>query len=475
MLQFPYQNLLKSYEYNQTAFLCDLTKRIDAHEQLSRRSERTEHFHLPVADRTAGEAIRNILRNSINWQKESLDKEWEGAYGAGYPFIRAENGDREAKAIAEEISVTDSSKDGWYHIPDRMCAGKADREAKAIAEEISVTDSSKDGWYHIPDRMCAGKADRESIRMFEKECQQTGRRIPYAVGKQLEDIFINAKADHKQIWAHRTGLSIDGGDLASIANHGLAVPAQGHGLDELPELGYTATKFTMTTNGFIHLLYASALEEYKHMRGTVICLTDENPNISRGYLDPGQVVGYVARDEKGHVCKFLEPSEMAQCHNTKTILKDGIQVEVDRKSNVDLKEQDYFPCRIEGLGEVWLVNDSHDGNLKNCSIACENRIYGNLSLFALEKQLTISQMQTVQAEIRRFENTVKASAAYGPGHGKEQDLSWFDAEAARQACLSGHGKDQSVSLIDELNAMDLDTEGNKNPEFQRDAGDELDH
>lgn len=35
MLQFPYRNLLKPYEYNQTAFLCDLTKRIDAHEQLS--------------------------------------------------------------------------------------------------------------------------------------------------------------------------------------------------------------------------------------------------------------------------------------------------------------------------------------------------------------------------------------------------------------------------------------------------------
>ncbi|RHO64589.1 hypothetical protein DW085_15560 [Clostridium sp. AF50-3] len=122
-----------------------------------------------------------------------------------------------------------------------------------------------------------------------------------------------------------------------------------------------------------------------------------------------------------------------------------------------------------------LVNDSHDGNLKNCSIACENRIYGNLSLFALEKQLTVPQMQTVQAEIGRFESTLTASAAYGPDYGKEQDLSWFDAEAARQACLSGHGKDQSVSLIDELNAMDLDTEGNKNPKFQRDAGDELDH
>lgn len=32
MLQFPYRNLLKPYEYNQTAFLRDLTKRIDAHE-----------------------------------------------------------------------------------------------------------------------------------------------------------------------------------------------------------------------------------------------------------------------------------------------------------------------------------------------------------------------------------------------------------------------------------------------------------
>lgn len=99
MLQFPYQNLLKSYEYNQTAFLCDLTKRIDAHEQLSRRSERTERFHLPVADQTAGETLRKILRNSVNRQKENFDKEWDGAYGAGYPFIRTENGDREADSL----------------------------------------------------------------------------------------------------------------------------------------------------------------------------------------------------------------------------------------------------------------------------------------------------------------------------------------------------------------------------------------
>lgn len=160
MLQFPYRNLLKSYEYNQTAFLHDLTKRISTYEQLSRQSERTEHFHLPIANQTAGETLRKILRNSVNRQKENFDKKWEGAYGVGYPFIRAENGNREAEAVAEEISVTDSSKDGWYHIPDRMCAGKADREA---------------------------------IRMFEKKCRQIGRRIPYAVGKQLEDIFISAK------------------------------------------------------------------------------------------------------------------------------------------------------------------------------------------------------------------------------------------------------------------------------------------
>ena len=99
MLQFPYRNLLKPYEYNRTAFLCDLTKRIDAHEQLSRQSERTERFHLPVADQTAGEAIRKILRNSVNRQKEGLDAEWKKAYGAGYPFIRAENGDREADSL----------------------------------------------------------------------------------------------------------------------------------------------------------------------------------------------------------------------------------------------------------------------------------------------------------------------------------------------------------------------------------------
>lgn len=135
-----------------------------------------------------------------------------------------------------------------------------------------------------------------------------------------------------------------------------------------------------------------------------------------------------------------------------------------------------FPLMTKGTSfhAPILVNDSHDGNLKNCSIACENRIYGNLSLFALEKQLTVSQMQTVQAEIRRFENTVKASIAYDPGHGEEQNLSWSDAETARQACLSGHAKDQSMSLIDELNAMDLDMEGNKNPEFQREVGNGLD-
>lgn len=99
--------------------------------------------------------------------------------------------------------------------------------------------------------------------------------------------------------------------------------------------------------------------------------------------------------------------------------------------------------------------------------------HGNLSLFALEKRLTVSQMQSVQAEIVQFERTLKTSAAYGPDHGEEQDLSWTDAEAAKQACLSGYAKDQSMSLIDELNAMDLDVDGNKNQEFQRDASDEL--
>lgn len=81
MLQFPYRNLLKSYEYNQTAFLHDLTKRIDTYEQLSKQSEWTERFHLPVADQTAGETLRKILRNSINWQKEKID-------GPGSSFVR---------------------------------------------------------------------------------------------------------------------------------------------------------------------------------------------------------------------------------------------------------------------------------------------------------------------------------------------------------------------------------------------------
>lgn len=170
MLQFPYRNLLKLYEYNQTAFLHDLTKRISTYEQLSEQSERTERFHLPVADRTAGEAIRNILRNSINWQKENLDKEWERSYGAGYPFIRGENGDMDAKTVTGEISVTDSSQDGWYHIPDRMC--------------------------------CPGKRTGRLSGYSKRSANRQADWIPYAVGKQLEDIFTNAKADHKQIWAH---------------------------------------------------------------------------------------------------------------------------------------------------------------------------------------------------------------------------------------------------------------------------------
>ena len=45
------------------------------------------------------EALRKILRNSVTRQKENFDKEWEGTYGAGYPFIRAENGDREADSL----------------------------------------------------------------------------------------------------------------------------------------------------------------------------------------------------------------------------------------------------------------------------------------------------------------------------------------------------------------------------------------
>lgn len=421
MLKFPYRNFLERFEYNQNMLAEDLSRRMQEYDRLSSRSERAERFRLPVADRTVGEAIRNILKNSIEKQKEKLDEGWRQVYGAKYP------------------SICDHA--GEY------------RDAYAVKEELTSFPESRDGWYHIPDIMCASKTEKDAAKRLEKECEKTGKRIPYAVGKQLENIFQNAQADHRQIWVHRTGLSIDGGDLASIAKHGLIVPAQGHSADELPELGYTATKIPMTTNGFLFLLQTAALDEYKQMRGAVICMTDENPNISHGHLEPGQVVGYVARDQNGHVCKMLDLKEMSQCHNTKTILLDNREIEIDRKSNADLKQRDYCKCHVAGIGELYLVNDAYDGNVKNCSITYDGHIYGNLSAFAAAEHITFDQAKEVRNHILQFDDDLKASWADASDGANERDALLPEEEYDRQAMLSGHTLGESgPSMLDELNA-----------------------
>ena len=321
--------------------------------------------------------------------------------------------------------------------------------------------------------MCAGKTEKDAAKRLEKECEKNGRRIPYTVGKQLETIFRNAQANHQQIWVHRTGLSIDGGDLASIAKHGLIVPAQGHSADELPELGYTATRVPMTTNGFLFLLQTATLDEYKQMRGAVICLTDETPNISHGHLDPGQVVGYVARDQKGHVCKMLDLDEMSQCHNTKTVLQDNREIEIDRKSNADLTQRDYCKCHVAGIGDLWLVNDAYDENVKNCSITCDGHIYGNLSAFTAAEHITFDQAKEVQTHILQFEDDLKASWTDAPDDADERSAASPEEEYDRQAFLSGHALEETEpSLLDELNAEYTGTHEQHGADLVKDVTDE---
>ena len=421
MLEFPYRNLLEKFEYNQNMLADDLSRRTQEYDRLSDRLTRAENFKLPIADRIFGETIRSMLKNSIESQKEKLDGEWQQVYDAKYPFVC-----------------------------DHM--GKH-QDVHTIRAELTASSESKDGWYHVPDSMRSDKRERDAVKQFEAECEKLGKRIPYAVGKRLETLFLDAQSNHQQIWAHRTGLSIDGGDLASIAKHGLAVPAQGHGEDELPELGYTATKISMTTNGFLHLLRATTLEEYKQMRGTVICLTDQAPSISRGYLDPGQVVGYVARDQGGHVCKMLNLSEMAQCHNTKTVLKDNREVEIDRKSNMDLDAHDYYQCQIPGIPEkLCLVNDSYDGNVMDCSIIYDGHIYGNLSLFTSAKNLTFGQAKDVKTQILQFGHELELANAKTLDGTMAHEIQFSEEERDRRTFLHHDGQEEQPSLLDELNA-----------------------
>lgn len=84
---------------------------------------------------------------------------------------------------------------------------------------------------------------------------------------------------------------------------------------------------------------------------------------------------------------------MMQVHNTKTILENGKEMEVDRKSAQELTANDYrsFSHPMLEHQSITLINDSYDGRVENCSIAYGDRIYGNLESMA--KGLGLTQIQ----------------------------------------------------------------------------------
>lgn len=360
MLEFKNRELLEKYQYNTVALSNDLMDRMHHIQSLERQGQNIDRIRLPFADSYLTAPIREAMHRKIEQQQQDLQQQWKELYGSGYPYIK--------------------DKDGTLTHASRM-----------TGEHLMVP--SRDGWYHIPDTLCQNAEERQIRQQFEKECAQLERQIPYETGKQIEQMFLETRNNAQQLWAHRTGLSMDGGDLSAIATRGLIVPTQGHGKDEEAQLEYTATPISMNAKGFIQLLRIAALEEYKNMQGTVVCRTQGTPKILGDYLQPDQIVCYIARDACHRVCRYLDTTDMMQVHNTKTILENGKEMEVDRKSAQELTANDYrsFSHPMLEHQSITLINDSYDGRVENCSIAYGDRIYGNLESMA--RGLGLTQIQ----------------------------------------------------------------------------------
>ena len=197
MLSFQHRNILEKFDYNKKELSEDLDRRTAKFHAAERRYDTADKIRLPIADKIIAAPIRNMLRDAAKSQEQRMNDEWKSVYGAGYPWMKLANGTLE-------------------------------HAQHFLKENTEVLSESKDGWYHIPDAMCQSASERNIRNQLEEECKQMGKQIPYEIGKQLETMFLQAKETHEQLWVHRTGLSIDGGDLASIAQRGLAVPTQGY-------------------------------------------------------------------------------------------------------------------------------------------------------------------------------------------------------------------------------------------------------
>lgn len=372
MLSFQERDILAKFGYNKKEMSESLSTRMEELHKAEQKLEESGKFTLPIADKIFGNPIRKVLQNIAENNVIELNTEWNKLCGTDYPNVKL--------------------KDGTIQDTRRF-----------LDEHSPMHSTTKDGWYHIPDNLCCNASERSMRDQFETECNQTGKRIPYEIGKRMETIFLQAKINKKDLWVHRTGLSIDGGDLASIAKNGLIVPTQGYGEKQTPDLENTATHISMNFNGFTHLLRVANLEEYKQMRGTVICQTEKEPKIADGYLHADQLVGYVARDEKGQVCKFLEPADMESVHNTKTVIIDGKTMEIDRKSNSEIIASDYRSCDTAYLGKtVTFINDTYGHDPMQFSIVYGANVYGNLEAFLQDINVTKEQEETMKNLLQDF-------------------------------------------------------------------------
>lgn len=331
------------------------------------------------------------------------------------------------------------------------------RSADTVLRDFENKRTDGDGWYHVPDSICANNQERAMIHGFEQECAKFGKHIPYEIGKQAEELFMRAKASGQRLWAHRTGLSMDDGDLSSIAKHGLMVPAQGHGTNERLELGYTATRIPQNTSGFLLLLRTAALDEYKYMKTTVLCLTDNTPNIMNGHLNPDQVVGCIARDGSGHVCNFLRREEMLECHNTKMIRNGSQMIDVDRKPIAELTSSDYCQCQINNLEHgVTLMNDSYDNDVRNCSVMYGHIVYGNLQAMAHDLNLSKEQELELRRAIEAFASNLSSNSDL---HERADEHSFATSDRKTLEMTQERESDSLIAMLDAMEMPGTDAEG----------------
>lgn len=200
-----------------------------------------------------------------------------------------------------------------------------------------------DNIYRIPDELAIKAAKTPSGKLMlnevEKDIKDKKINIPYAIGKQLEQIWVQNKEQGLETRIHRTPCK--NSRLSNIMQHGLDILPDNisseHTADPktVPDIDFTTAPIS---NYGQYLRYLTSLSgvEYHGADGTVILGMDpHNPQFSyidpnnriTGSIDPVQIKGYV-HGINGKLDQFMTRASIIEK-----------QQEMDKQNPAELSEK----------------------------------------------------------------------------------------------------------------------------------------